>query len=94
MWLHSLFNSSLLALPVALTVGVYIGVEWPRIIRHQVGLGPGSGGQAPSVETNTYCQKEYGISPFPGRYICKSFSSSLALDILSVAVVADRGIPL
>lgn len=90
MWLLSLFSGALLTLPVAVTVGIYVGVEWARIVQHQVGLGSVQGEGPGQIQTNTYCQKFYGIAPFPGRYVCKSVSFSPALGLLSLVGCADQ----
>jgi hypothetical protein len=80
MWLLSIFNAGLLALPVAITTGLYLAVEWQLILH-----GPPSGSDITSdtggthstdgsITTSTYCQKEYGITPSPGRYTCELFT--------------------
>ena len=85
MWLLSLLSGALLVLPVAVTVGVYIGMESQRIFHGGDfngfttggngggggGVGGGGGGHH-KFTTETFCQKAYGITPFPGRYICKA----------------------
>ncbi|OCL02672.1 glycoside hydrolase family 12 protein, partial [Glonium stellatum] len=76
----SLLSGALLVLPVAVTVGVYIGVESQRIFHGggnynpftpggNGGGGGGGGGGRHKYTTETFCQKAYGITPFPGRYI-------------------------
>ena len=85
MWLLSLLSGVLLVLPVAVTVGVYIGIESQRIFHGgdfngftTGGNGGGGGGASGGggghhkLTTETFCQKAYGITPFPGRYICKA----------------------
>ncbi|KAF1990737.1 glycoside hydrolase family 12 protein [Aulographum hederae CBS 113979] len=69
----TLLSAALFAFPVAVTVGVYIGIEHQRVFNgdsHFSPWNPGSNtdpGSRYSLET--YCQKAYGIEPFPGRYI-------------------------
>src|SRR5258708_891134 len=81
MWLLSLLSGALLVLPVAVTVGVYIGIESQRIFHGGDfngfttggnGGGGGGGGGHHKLTTETFCQKAYGITPFPGRYVCKA----------------------
>lgn len=83
MWLLSLLSGALLVLPVAVTVGVYIGIESQRIFHGGDfngfttggngggggGGGSGGGGGHHKLTTETFCQKAYGITPFPGRYV-------------------------
>ncbi|KAF2459007.1 concanavalin A-like lectin/glucanase domain-containing protein [Lineolata rhizophorae] len=77
MWLLTLFSAGLFVLPAAITVGGYIGIEYQKVF-HGEGrpapgtnnpLGPGPDGDGRIIETNTWCQKSFGITPFPGRYV-------------------------
>ena len=83
---HSLLSGLLLLLPIAATVGIYIGVQFQKIFNSgfdgKYGV-PGSGGTNPGrtggVETNMYCQKLIGISPQGSRYTCELTLSVSAL---------------
>lgn len=75
MFALTLLSGGLFVLPVLVTVGVFIGVENQALFHGngQIGSGwfsPGGGGGA-RITTQTYCQKSYGITPYPGRYICE-----------------------
>ncbi|KIW03385.1 uncharacterized protein PV09_05592 [Verruconis gallopava] len=75
---HSLLSGALLLLPIAVTVGIYIGVEFQKIFhdgfKGSYGIPTGSGGGSATpgssggVETNMYCQKLIGITPQGSRY--------------------------
>jgi hypothetical protein len=78
---HSLLSGALLLLPIAITVGIYIGIESQKIFNDgfegRYGV-PGAGGSSPGrnvVETNMYCQKLIGITPQGSRYTCELASS-------------------
>jgi hypothetical protein len=64
----SLLSVALFILPIAITIGVLIGVETWRISQGKPSLATQDNRQT----TEMYCQGEYGIQPNPGRYICKS----------------------
>lgn len=64
----SLLSVGLFVLPIAITIGVLIGVETWRISQGKPSLATQDNRQT----TEMYCQKEYGIQPNPGRYVCKS----------------------
>jgi hypothetical protein len=76
----TLLSGVLLLLPIAITVGIYIGIESQKIFNGGFGgkYGiPGAGGSSPGrnvVETNMYCQKLIGITPRGSRYTCESAS--------------------
>ncbi|KAF2405085.1 hypothetical protein EJ06DRAFT_11780 [Trichodelitschia bisporula] len=75
MWLLSILSGVLLAFPVALTVGVYLGIESQHIFH---GGFPNTGGYGPNApQTTTYCQKSYGITPDPGRYVRESLRGAI-----------------
>jgi hypothetical protein len=83
MFAHSLLSGVLLLLPIAVTVGIYIGIESQKIFNGGFDGGkfgvPGSGGSQPGrdvVETNMYCQKLIGITPTGSRYTCELSSSA------------------
>lgn len=74
---HSLLSGVLLLLPITVTIGIYIGVEFQKIFNGdfsgRYGV-PGAGGSSPGrnvVETNMYCQKLIGITPRGSRYTCE-----------------------
>lgn len=72
---HSLLSGLLLLLPIAATVGIYIGIEFQRIFnggfKGKYGV-PGAGDISPGrnsgPQTNMYCQKLIGITPSGSRY--------------------------
>ena len=73
MGLRSLLSFGLFILPVAITVGVLVGVEQYRLGHHERNpLGPDND----IITTTTYCQRSYGYSPAPWRYTCKFPCSS------------------
>jgi hypothetical protein len=63
----SLLSLGLFILPIAITIGVLIGVETWRIAQGKPSLATQDNRQT----TDIYCQREYGIQPNPGRYICE-----------------------
>jgi hypothetical protein len=77
---QTFLSGALILLPIAITVGVYIGIESQKIFNGGFGgkYGvPGAGGSSPGrnvVETNMYCQKLIGITPRGSRYTCESAS--------------------
>ena len=66
----SILSLGLFILPIAITVSVLVGLETYRVSHGQKSIFPGDADNA--VTTTTYCQKEYGITPDPGRFTCKS----------------------
>lgn len=62
----SILSVGLFILPIAVTVGVLVGLETYRVNHGQKSLFPGD--QDNAITTQMYCQKEYGITPDPGRY--------------------------
>lgn len=81
MFALALLSGGLFVLPVAVTVGVFLGVEWHNIFnkdgrRPSSGLfgTPGGGPGGSTITTDIFCQKAYGASFFPDRYICESQS--------------------
>ena len=64
----SLLSIGLFILPIAITLAILIGVETWRV---STGKAPLSS-QDNRIITEMYCQKEYGVQPNPGRYVCKS----------------------
>ena len=63
MFLLTLLSGVLFVLPIAVTIGITFVLESQRIFQAKGG---------PSrLETETYCQKQYGVTPYPGRYICE-----------------------
>ena len=107
MWLLSLLSGALLVLPVAVTVGVYIGIESQRIFHGGdfngfttggnggggggVGGGGAGGGGHHKFTTETFCQKAYGITPFPGRYVCKAPAFTLHSSAFTGAIPSIFG---
>jgi hypothetical protein len=83
----ALLSGSLLCLPIIVTGGIYTGVESQKIIDLTHGkIPPQSSPGAPKIgSTGTYCQQSYGITPYPGRYICKS--SPLPLSSTSILLL-------
>lgn len=73
---HTLFSGLLLALPVAVTVGIYIGLNVEQIFhsgfKGSYGIPSGSGPIISKSGTYTYCKKSIGITPQNKRYTCKS----------------------
>jgi len=77
----SLLSGAMLLLPICITVGIYIGVEFQKIFGNDKFGGsygvPTSGGSSSSpggngkVETSMYCQKLIGITPKDSRYTCE-----------------------
>jgi hypothetical protein len=79
MFLLSLFSGSLFVLPIAVTVGSYMGIESQKVIDVINGKPPPNvnpDGSQRIVGTTQYCQKAYGFDPYPYRYMCKFFSLS------------------
>lgn len=64
----SLLSVGLFVLPIAITIGILIGVETWRVSQGKPSLATQDNRQ----KTDMYCEKEYGIQPNPGRYICES----------------------
>jgi len=62
----SILSLGLFILPIAITVSVLVGLETYRVSHGQKSIFPGDADNA--VTTTTYCQKEYGITPDPGRF--------------------------
>ncbi|KAF2104152.1 concanavalin A-like lectin/glucanase [Rhizodiscina lignyota] len=87
MFFLALLSGSLFILPVAVTIGVFLGVERQRIFSGDASTGGGGGGGGifglgrPKVTTDTYCQKSYGITPFPGRWGDEQDLGDLCLNI-------------
>lgn len=92
---HSLLSGVLLLLPIAITVGVYIGIEFQKIFHSGFEgtygvLDPGfAGGPSNSdgIRTTRYCQKTIGVTPKGGRYTCElshplCFSHGLLFSLL------------
>jgi hypothetical protein len=74
MFAHSLLSGALILLPIAITVGIYVGIESQKIFNGgfdgSYGV-PGSGNSNPDrkvAETNMYCQKLIGIRPAGSRF--------------------------
>jgi hypothetical protein len=92
---HSLLSGALLLLPIAITIGIYIGVESQKIFNNgfkgSYGVPTGNGGSATpggnGVETNMYCQKLIGIIPKGSRYICELFLRGFSCHTSVPAVV-------
>ena len=74
MVLLSLFSGSLFVLPVAVTGGLYVGLQHQKVINTVQGKPPNINpdGTPRVVNTTAYCQKAYGIDPYPFRYTCTS----------------------
>lgn len=70
MILLSLLSGTLLVLPIAVTIGVYIGVEHQQLFNQDHGGGLFGTGRV-KLTTERYCQKFNGITPDPGRYTCE-----------------------
>jgi hypothetical protein len=64
----SLLSIGLFILPIAITLAILIGVETWRVSTGKLPLSS----QDNRITTEMYCQKEYGVQPNPGRYVCKS----------------------
>ncbi len=74
-------SSSLMLLPVGVTLAVYAGIQTQQIVNAIHGkippgaitsLGPnGNPMPAPIIATTMYCQKETAVEAFPYRYICQ-----------------------
>jgi hypothetical protein len=87
MFLNSVFSGSLLSFPILITLAIYLGINWQHIsdtiIKGQIpeGWTPNSGGgsitngKTGKLRVEQYCQKAYGIEPYPGRYIRKYLPS-------------------
>jgi hypothetical protein len=73
---HSLLSGALLLLPVAVTLGIYIGVNVQQIFHSGFKGSYGIPNFLPKFGTNTYCQKSIGITPQNGRYTCELCSCS------------------
>jgi hypothetical protein len=73
MFAHHVLSGLLLLFPVIVTVGIYVGVEFQRIFHGGFeGYGvPTYLSNATRIESNTYCQKAFGITPYPNKYTCK-----------------------
>lgn len=81
MFALSLLSGGLFILPVLVTVGIFIGAEHHALFSGdgKIGsgfFGPGGGGGpggtgGPRITIETYCQKSYGVTPDPGRYVCE-----------------------
>jgi hypothetical protein len=74
MSLLTFFSGALFVLPITITGGIYLGVSHQKVINAVQGKPPPgttSTGAQRVIETDTYCQKAFGIEPFPYRYICK-----------------------
>ena len=87
---ESLVSGGLMMLPVLATAGIYVGVNYQNIndLFHGKipnGVIPLNPDGTPKVITTTqYCQKTYGIEPFPYKYVCKlnlSFFSQQSITI-------------
>jgi hypothetical protein len=75
----SLLSGVMLLLPICITVGIYIGVEFQQIFnsgpKGSYGVPTGNtglsspGGQG--IQTTMYCQKLIGITPKNSRYTCE-----------------------
>jgi len=63
----SLLSIGLFILPIAITIAILVGVETWRVSQGKPGLAT----QDNRLTTDMYCQKEYGIQPNPGRYVCE-----------------------
>jgi hypothetical protein len=76
MILLSIFSGALFVLPVAVTGGLYVGLQHQKVIDAVHGKPPPNSnpdGTPRVVETTQYCQKAYGIDPYPFRYTCTYF---------------------
>lgn len=63
----SLLSLGLFILPVGITIGILVGIETYAVSHGQIGLGPIDAYNG--VQTNTYCQKAFGVSPPGNRFI-------------------------
>lgn len=63
----SLLSIGLFVLPIAITVAILVGVETWRVSQGK----PSLANQDNRLTTEIYCQKEYGVQPNPGRYVCE-----------------------
>jgi hypothetical protein len=74
--LLNIFSGSLFLLPILVTLGVYVGVENQKVLKVVQGKPPpgvNPDGTQKIIQNEQYCQKAYGIEPYPYRYICKYF---------------------
>jgi hypothetical protein len=91
----SLLSGALLLFPIAITVGIYIGIEFQKIFNSgfegTYGVPTGNSGSATpggnGIQTSMYCQKLIGITPKGSRYTCELFSEILFCDAPVPAVV-------
>ena len=65
----SLLSLGLFILPVGITIGILVGIETYAVSHGQIGLGPIDAYNG--IQTNTYCQKAYGVSPPGNKFIRK-----------------------
>ena len=63
----SLLSLSLFILPIAVTIGLLVGIESYAKARGQIGLGPIDAYNG--IKTTTYCQKAFGVSPEGASFI-------------------------
>ncbi|KAE9974728.1 hypothetical protein EG328_003685 [Venturia inaequalis] len=81
---HTLFSGLLLVLPVAVTVGIYIGLNVEQIFHKgfqgSYGIPSGSGPIMAKAGTYTYCQKSLGIEAENKRYTYNPNQWGLAAD--------------
>jgi hypothetical protein len=79
MFLLSLFSGSMFVLPIALTGGLYVGLRHQQVIDTVQGKPPPNinpDGTPRLIETTQYCQKAYGVDPYPYRYTCTYLPNS------------------
>ena len=84
----SLLSFGLFVLPIAVTIALLVGIETYQTSRGQIGLGPIDSYNG--IQTNTYCQKAFGVTP-PGTHFILNpnqwgtadpgFNNSLCLNI-------------
>jgi hypothetical protein len=63
----SFLSIGLFILPIAITLGILIGVETWRVSQGKPSLAT----QDNRLTTEMYCQAEYGVQPDPGQYVCE-----------------------
>lgn len=91
--LLNLFSGSLFLLPILVTLGVYVGVENQKVIKVVQGKPPpgvNPDGTRRIIKDEQYCQKAYGIEPFPYRYICE-YLLSIQSYRFTLAIPRDMG---
>jgi len=97
----TLFSGALFLLPVGVTFSTYVGIESQKVMdvvhgKIPNGYNPDGTLRGPRVvKTDMYCQKSFGVIPYPGRYVYNpnQWGDPGNTGALCLSVTTDSGVP-